>query len=211
MKKHSRYSLFAGLALLAVPLALLAATLTWQARVQDSTGVEVQGPVEMGFRIYDQGGGVLWGETQTVTPHHGVVSAELGGITPIPESVLLNSELTLGITIAGDEEMAPRSPLVSTWKAMSAGRISGRAVQAGEGTLTVTDASEGSAAIVFTAPFTAPPVVSVGALRGAIGGQYFLVTRVADITAAGCTVHFSALGGSTATGSAAFDWIAIGE
>ena len=211
MKKHNRISLFAGLALLAIPLAAVAATFTWQARVQNALGADLQGPVEMGFRIYNAGGNLLWGETQVVTADRGIVSARVGSVVPIPDGLFLNPGRSLGITLAGDAEMSPRTPLVSTWKAVSASRVSGRAVQAGEGTLTVTDASEGSVAISFPEPFTAPPVVSVGAPKATVGGEYFLVTQVADVTATGCTVHFTSFGGAAASGAVAFDWIAVGK
>jgi hypothetical protein len=211
MKKHNRFALVAGLLLLAIPLALVAATFTWQARVQDKSGTDLQGPLTMGLRIYNAGGTLLWGETQTLTADRGIVSAELGRTNAIPDSLLLNPGLSLGVPLPGDAEMAPRTPLFSTWKVVSANRVSGRAIRAGEGTLVVADAQEGSVAIIFPEPFAAPPVVSIGALKTSVGGEYFLVTQVANMTASGCVVHFSALGGATATGTAAFDWIAIGE
>ena len=42
-------------------------------------------------------------------------------------------------------------------------------------------------------------------------GKTFIVEKVDNLTAAGCSVNFTALDGATATGSANFDWIAIGE
>ena len=44
-----------------------------------------------------------------------------------------------------------------------------------------------------------------------IGPEPFVADRVTDVTATSCTIHFHSLSGISATGSDAFDWIAIGE
>lgn len=203
---------FLCLAVLA-PLALGAATITYQARVRTSGGADVNGPVTVGFRIYDGATTVspLWGETQSLIADKGVVNVQLGSVKPLPPDLFNHPDLFIGITVAGDTEMTPRTRLLSTWKAMSAGRASGKRVQAGGATLTVSGASTASAPITFPQAFSAPPVVMVGAPRDAVGGVYFISARVTEVTAAGCTVHFSSLGGAPATGSAEFDWIAVGE
>lgn len=211
MKKHNRFSLVAGLVLLAIPLALAAATFTWQGRVQTSAGVDLQGLTPMGFRIYNAGGSLLWGETQAVPIDRGIASVELGRVNALPDSLLLDPGLSLGITLPGEAEMAPREPLVSTWKALSSSRVSGQAVQAGGGTLLVSGAAEAGVPITFPTAFASPPVVSIGAPEDAVGGEYFIVTRVSDVTATGCTVHFASLSGAAASGATSFDWIAIGE
>jgi hypothetical protein len=107
--------------------------------------------------------------------------------------------------------MAPRQPLVYTWKAMSADKAAGQAVQAGGGTITVTSASSAAVPITFPEPFSQAPLVMLGSPSGTISGVPFIPVQVSDITQTGCTAHFVSLGGATATGSAAFDWIAIGK
>lgn len=196
-----------------LPLGAISGTITYQARVQDSGGVDLDGPVTVRFRIYDtlSGSTVLWGETQAQVANKGIINVELGKVNPLPEGLFNNPELYIGITVAGDPEMTPRRRLVSTWKAMSASRASGKRIQAGGATLIVSGASTGSAPIAFPQAFQAPPVVMLGAPQDPIGGESFIPTRVSDVTATGCTAHFNALDGATATGSTTFDWIAIGE
>jgi hypothetical protein len=201
-----------GLGLI-LPLALVPATITYQARVQNTAHQDLNGPVTVGLRIYGtlSGATVLWGETQAVTAVRGIANVELGRVNSLPGGLFNNPELYLGLSVAGDPEMTPRTRLLSTWKAVSAGRASGRRIQAGGGMLAVSGSSTASVAITFPTPFLSPPVVTVGAPRSAIGGVDFISTRVSDITATGCVVHFSALGGAAATGSSSFDWIAIGD
>jgi hypothetical protein len=214
MKRTKNY-FSAGLIVLCliVPCLVLAGTITYQAKLKDTAGDDIEGPVTVGFRIYDtvSGSTVMWGETQALTATKGVISVELGKVNPLPENLFNNPELYIGITVTGDPEMTPRSRLVSTWKAMSASKASGKAVQAGGATLNVTDAPTGSVPVTFPKAFQAPPVVMVGAPRDNIGGKSFIPTRVTDITTTTCTVHFQSLDGSNATGSTDFDWIAIGE
>jgi len=147
------------------PSVIGAGMMTYQVRVSDAGGNYLDGPVTLGFRIYDSPSGntVLWGETQDLTADQGIVDADLGKVNPLPEGLFENPELYLGITVQGDPEMAPRKRLVSTWKTISANRASGKRVQAGGCTLTVSGASEASADITFPQEFQSPPVVMLGA------------------------------------------------
>lgn len=198
---------------LIVGLAAGSATITYQARVKTAAGTDINGPVTVGFRIYGtpSGSTVLWGETQSLTATKGIISVELGKVNPLPAGLFNNPELYLGLTVAGDPEMAPRTRLLSTWKAMSASRASGKVVQAGGGTAVVSNAASVSVAVTFPKAFASAPVVMAGALDAPIGGKAFILGQVSDLTAAGCTVTFVSLDGSSATGAANFDWIAVGE
>jgi len=200
-------------ALLLLPLTIFAGTITYQGRVQDTAGLDIDGAVTAGLRIYDTAAGstVLWSETQSVTASRGIISVELGAVDPLPEGLFSNPDLYLGITVAGDAEMAPRKRLVSTWKAISADKASGKSVQAGGGTLSVSGTSTASASITFPKAFSQPPVVMLGAPADQVGGADFIPSRVTDVTTTGCVAHFDSLDGSTASGSTGFDWIAIGE
>lgn len=188
-------------------------TITYQARIKNSTGADLSGPVTVGFRVYSAltGATVLWGETQTVAATRGIISVELGKVTPLPAGLFNNPELYLGLTVAGDAEMSPRTRLLSTWKAVSAVKSSGKQVQAGGGVLNVSEAATASIPIIFPHAFSSVPVVMLGALSNDIGGTSFIPVRVTEITTNGCTAHFAAIGGTTAAGSATFDWIAVGE
>ena len=185
----------------------------YQAQVRTNTGVDLEGPVTVGLRIYGTPGGttVLWGETQNLTAVKGIISADLGKVNPLLASLFSQPELYLGVTVAGDPEMTPRERLASAWKAMSTNRAGGKAVQAGGANLTVNNAASGSVAVAFPQPFSSPPVVMVGASHGLVGSVNFIPTRVTEVTVTGCTVHFQSLGGATATGNTDFDWIAIGQ
>jgi len=212
--KRRTLSLIGAVLVLCPALALAAPELIhYQAQVRNSLGVDLEGPVTIGFRIYGTAGGteVLWGETQSLTASKGIISADLGKVNPLPASLFTQPELYLGITVAGDPEMTPRELLSSTWKALSTNRAGGKAIQAGGATLTVDNAAAGSVAVAFPKPFSSPPVVMVGAPHGLVGAVHFIPARVKDVTSAGCFIHFQSLGGAVATGNTDFDWIAIGE
>ena len=210
-KRISAATVLAVLAALAP--AVMAGGLSYQARIQTAAGADIDGPATVGFRIYGaaSGGTVLWGETQSLVAARGIVNVQLGKVNPLPDGLFNRPELYLGITVAGDPEMAPRRRLVSTWKAMSTSKAAGKTVQAGGGAVAVTGASSASVAIVFPQPFARPPLVMLGAPASAIAGVPFIPVQVSDVTETGCTAHFASLGGATASGSAGFDWIAIGE
>ncbi len=213
--KRNTWAIVFGLCLLC-PALLYAAQpnlIHYQARIQDSAQEDIDGPVTVHFNIYDSlsGSTILWGETQALTAVEGIISLDLGAVDPLPQGLFSNPELYLGISAAGDPEMMPRPRLVSTWKAMSVKKAAGKAVQAGGGTLTLSSASSGSESITFADAFQAPPVVMLGAPSDTVGGIIFIPTRVTDVTSTGCTAHFTSLDGSPATGSATFDWIAIGK
>lgn len=213
MKKREIKVILIAVFCVLTPLVLCAGTVTYQARVQDSAGSDIDGPVTVGFRIYNtlSGSTVLWGETQALTANNGIINVELGAVNPLPNDVFNNPELYLGITVSDDPEMTPRKRLVSTWKAISASKASGKTVQAGGGTLNVSGAAEGSADVTFPKSFQSPPVVMIGAPSDAIEGKSYVPTRVSEVNTTGCVAHFASLDGLTATGSADFDWIAIGE
>lgn len=67
------------------------------------------------FRIYDAdaGGTVLWSEVSSVTTADGLFTANLGAVTPVPDSVFNNPDRWLGIQVQGFAEMTPRTRLTS--------------------------------------------------------------------------------------------------
>jgi hypothetical protein len=208
-----RKSISAVVVLAVLAPAVIAGGLSYQARIQTAGGADINGPVTVGFRIYgaQTGATVLWGETQSVVAVRGIVNVELGKVNPLPPGIFNDPARYLGVTVAGDPEMTPRRRLLSTWRAMSTSKAAGKTVQAGGAAVAVTGASSASVAIVFPRPFSRPPVVMLGAPGSAIAGVPFIPVRVSDVTATGCTALFASLGGATASGTAGFDWIAIGE
>jgi len=86
------------------------------------------GDYDLTFAIYDvpTEGTALWSETQTVAVAEGLFNVLLGASTPIsPTDWIDGRDLWLGITVAGDAEMAPRQQLVSVPYAMNANDVRG--------------------------------------------------------------------------------------
>lgn len=201
-----------------ISLVCLAASSTqminYQGRLTDSGGMVIDGDsVDVVFSIYGvaSGGTALWSEPQAIAVNNGIYSVQLGKINPIPSSLFNASDRWLGVKVGTDAEMMPRAQITSVAYAMNSQRIAGKIIQSGQGVLTVSDASTGSANVTFPAPFADPPQVIVGALNAQITGKTFIVDQVTNITTTGCTISFISLDGSSSSGSANFDWIAIGE
>lgn len=84
---------------------------SYQGKLTDADGLPLNGTFSMTFTIYDApaGGTALWTETQpSVNAAEGFFSTQLGSVAPLDETVFLNSELYLGIAVAGDPEQSPR-------------------------------------------------------------------------------------------------------
>ncbi|MEP7027041.1 MAG: hypothetical protein ABI960_00460 [Candidatus Eisenbacteria bacterium] len=108
--------LFAPAAQAAVP-----STMSYQGRLTDGVGIDVpDGAYALTFRLYDAvtGGALLWTETQAnVTVTGGLFSIVLGSTTPL--AVPFDRQYWLGVAVAADPEMTPRSPLTSVPYAMA--------------------------------------------------------------------------------------------
>ncbi|MEM7198906.1 MAG: tail fiber domain-containing protein [Planctomycetota bacterium] len=70
------------------------------------------------FRIYDSEiaptTGALYQETQTLNIVNGLLSAEIGSVTPLPANLFTDDcDLFLGVTIDPDSEMSPRTKFAS--------------------------------------------------------------------------------------------------
>ena len=104
------------------------ARLNYQGLLLDDAGQPVpDGSYTLTFALYDveEGGTPLWAETQAVTVTDGLFNAGLGGIEPIDPAWVDGRALWLGITLAGEPEMAPRQPLASLPYALNAGDVRG--------------------------------------------------------------------------------------
>jgi hypothetical protein len=215
MKKHlSLVALLGGLLLLPAGLRSADPALVhYQFRLASAAGAELSGPVIVGFRIYADAPGtdLLWGETQALSAERGIVTADLGRVQPFPAGLFRRPALFLGVRVNADPEMRPLVQLAGAFRAASASRIGGRLVAAGGAMLTAAGANQAVVHLDFGGVFSAAPAVMVGAPRNLPGGVVFVAERVTEVTAAGCNVHFASLSGAAATGSASFDWIAIGR
>jgi hypothetical protein len=111
-------------------------TLPFQGRLTTSTGAPVTASLPMTFRLYaaPSGGAALWQEvrgpgiTQTVAVVDGVFTVLLGEVTPLPAALTANPNLWLGITIANDPEMTPRTPIGSAVFALQAATVPDNAI-----------------------------------------------------------------------------------
>ncbi len=107
------------LLLLALPTAAFAQVPGYfpvQAYLTDTSGVPVDGDVELEFNIYDAatGGTVLYTETQTVQANEGALTAYLGKNTALDLSIFTDHEdLFLGVKINGGDELQPRQRLAT--------------------------------------------------------------------------------------------------
>jgi hypothetical protein len=103
--------------------AAVPATLTQQGRILDATsGDPVSSKVQIVFNVYAKatGGTALWTEQQNITLDDGYFSAQLGSVTPIPDTLFDGTVRYLGVTVGADDEMAPREAITSVPYAMNA-------------------------------------------------------------------------------------------
>ncbi|MBN2543227.1 hypothetical protein JXI42_10215 [bacterium] len=93
----------------AVPLKM-----NFQGRLTDDVGVPVDGSYEVVFQVLDseEGGTLLWEETQTVDFYTGLFNALLGEVTPLPASEITGAILYFQM-IVDDDTISPRTPLVT--------------------------------------------------------------------------------------------------
>jgi len=90
------------------------AGMNFQGRLTDLGGDPLSGSYSVTFRIYNQatGGSPLWQETQTLNADvNGFFSAVLGSLAPI--TLNFDQDYWIGITVAGEAEMAPRVKLAT--------------------------------------------------------------------------------------------------
>lgn len=102
--------------------------INYQGILLDNLGDPVTTNTSVEFRIWDDeaGGNELWMETQMVDPDDdGRFNVLLGAVTPIPDAALQAAEAWLGVKIAADPEMTPRTQLVSVAYAYRPGTVDG--------------------------------------------------------------------------------------
>ncbi|MBU6389678.1 hypothetical protein KGQ71_04155 [Patescibacteria group bacterium] len=83
------------------------------------------------FRIYSVAtdGTALWSETQTLAVTNGLVVADLGSVTPFPDSFnFSDGPYYLGITVGSDDEMTPRKRIGEVPMAFNADTLGGLTV-----------------------------------------------------------------------------------
>ena len=104
--------------------------MTYQGRLTDEAGQPVSDATyALTFKIYADSAmsimPALWTESQDVTTNGGLFTVLLGKNVPIPQETFDGTTRYLGITIVGETEFQPRTPLVSVPYAMVAGNAAG--------------------------------------------------------------------------------------
>jgi hypothetical protein len=109
--------IIALLALASLVTADVPRMINYQGRLTDTEGKPVpDSTYVVTFRIYDDstfGATLLWDETDTVTTQQGLFSVILGRNDPIPDSMFSEISTYLGIQLAGQGEMYPRTRLIA--------------------------------------------------------------------------------------------------
>jgi len=88
----------------------------YQGRLANNAGTPITAAVPMTFRLYNvsSGGSALWQEAwASVQITGGLFNVMLGSQTPIPQNIINNTSLWLGISVGADSEMTPRVQLGS--------------------------------------------------------------------------------------------------
>ena len=102
------------------------ATLTQQGRILDATTGDLmsRAQLQIVFNVYAaaKGGTALWTEQQNITLDDGYFSAQLGSVTPIPDTLFDGTVRYLGVTVGSDAEMTPRQAVTSVPYAMKGSR-----------------------------------------------------------------------------------------
>jgi hypothetical protein len=85
------------------------------------------GPYSITFRIYDvaSGSSHLWAEFKSVEVHKGIFNVILGEVTPF--SLAFDKQYWLGISVSGEAELSPRTPLASSAYSLNARSVNGTA------------------------------------------------------------------------------------
>ncbi len=102
--------------LLSMPAAALAQApdlITFQGRLLDNSGGAVEGEHSMVFSIYASAdaNNALWTETHRVQLARGTFAVSLGALSDLDNATLGDGDRWLGMRIAGEDEMSPRSRL----------------------------------------------------------------------------------------------------
>lgn len=104
--------------------------LHYQGRLTDSGGEPVADTEHtVVFRLYDQeeGGSVIWQETQNVSTSNGVFSAKLGSVNSM-DGLAFDQTYYLSLEVNGGDEMAPRTELTDAPYAVRAYSVSAAGV-----------------------------------------------------------------------------------
>jgi hypothetical protein len=146
--------------------------LNYQGYLTNPSGVPVNGTVQMVFSLYNEGGTLLWTETQNVTVAQGVYSVNLGAINPITLS--FDAQYYLGVKMGADPEMTPRQVLTTAPYAFRAQTVETVTSGAIATPLNVSGAPPGDSVVkVTTHAFAGSAIEGIADMSGSnIGGSF---------------------------------------
>jgi len=154
-----RKVIIVALAALIISLVLVSSSfaqdtllISYQGRLTDDGGEPLTGSYDITFGIYamPSGSSLLWSETHSdVSIVNGLFSVILGSQTALPDTVFIDNDRYLGITIGEDPEISPRVMLTSCPSAAIAKSIKGD-IETGAGSMLI-KTENGDSAFVFDA------------------------------------------------------------
>jgi hypothetical protein len=118
----------AFLAAASIATADVPTVMQYQGYLTDAEGEPLNDTLSMTFTIYDapHEGAAWWTETQPeVAVNNGLFNVLLGSVNPIEDTVFAETERWLGITVAPDPEIVPRTRLVTVPYAFRAATVDG--------------------------------------------------------------------------------------
>lgn len=121
MRKLIAAAVLVAVLLLCQSAAAVPETMSYQGVLRDAVGnVVPDGAYGLTFRVYNvaTGGTALWTEAQTVAVEDGIFNVILGSVSPL--ALPFDTQYWLGVQIASDPELAPRTQLTSSPYAMRA-------------------------------------------------------------------------------------------
>ncbi len=129
--------------------AISAGTIPFRGTLKNAEGTPIDTKTDVLFRLYAQqnsGDALYEGKcigTNGITPDfQGEFTVILGsdcGMEPIPEAILSNEVLFLGVTVATGEEISPRYRILSSTYSQNSAQVSGKSVGTGENNIPYLD------------------------------------------------------------------------
>lgn len=98
--------------------------MNFQARFSDATGAPIaDGAYSISFTVYDAatGGQAVWTETQNVVATDGICAVLLGSSNPLNAQVFAEAPRYIGVQVAGEPEVSPRTEIATVPYAFQAG------------------------------------------------------------------------------------------
>lgn len=143
------WSLIAIVSIVDALFAAGPATISYQGRLTDPSGVPLNGNFQVAFAVYPDSltPFASWQETHQITCTDGLFNVVLGRTTAFPYYTFTDSAAFLGIKIGSDPELFPRKRLNSTPFAMRVGSVDGAIGGVINGELWVANYGNGERAI----------------------------------------------------------------